>query len=177
MLLTTAAVHSGASGGACLNAVTGELLGLVTSNAKHTQRLPPGSAAGRGGSSSGSGGGAQVWVLPHLNFAIPAAQLAPVVAAAEAAAAAGPAGNAAALAAWRAVDEAALASAELQQAWHLDSQRSKQQPQQQQRAHCGGGGAFGGARPPDRLGQLLGELQQQQQQQQEEGQVQPRPKL
>jgi peroxisomal leader peptide-processing protease len=34
MLLTTAAVHSGASGGAALSA-EGRLLGMVTSNARH----------------------------------------------------------------------------------------------------------------------------------------------
>lgn len=160
MLLTTAAVHSGASGGACLDAATGQLLGLVTSNAKHTQRPPPGSsgASSGGGSGGGAGGGAQVAVLPHLNFCVPVAQLAPVVAAAQVAAAAGPAGDAAALAAWRAIDEAALASAELQQAWHLDSQRPKQPPPQTQQPVPG---MFGGARPPAHLRQLLEELQQQ----------------
>lgn len=35
MLLTTASVQSGASGGAVLDPATGALLGLVTSNAKH----------------------------------------------------------------------------------------------------------------------------------------------
>lgn len=174
MLLSTAAVHGGASGGACLDAATGELLGLVTSNAKHTQRLPPGQTRAAGSRRSGSSsGGAVVSVLPHLNFAIPAAQLAPVVAAAQAAAAAGPAGDAAALAVWRAVDEAAMASAELQQVWHLDSQRPKQQQQHPEPGGGGsasGGSAFGGARPPARLQRLLGELQQGEQ-------LQPRAKL
>ena len=35
MLLTTASVQSGASGGAVLDPGSGRLLGLVTSNAKH----------------------------------------------------------------------------------------------------------------------------------------------
>ena len=38
MLLTTAAVHSGASGGAVLDA-EGRLLGMVTSNAQHVSGL------------------------------------------------------------------------------------------------------------------------------------------
>jgi hypothetical protein len=56
MLISTAAVHGGASGGALLCPTTGQLLGLVTSNARHVR---------------GS-------TLPRLNFCIPAAQLAPV---------------------------------------------------------------------------------------------------
>ena len=56
MLISTAAVHGGASGGALLCPVTGQLLGLVTSNARHVR---------------GS-------TLPRLNFCIPAAELAPV---------------------------------------------------------------------------------------------------
>lgn len=55
MLETTAAVHPGASGGAVINS-DGHMIGLVTSNARH-------------------GGGA---VIPHLNFSIPSAALAPV---------------------------------------------------------------------------------------------------
>jgi S1-C subfamily serine protease len=38
MLLTTAAVHSGASGGAVLSA-WGQLLGMVTSNARHVSGM------------------------------------------------------------------------------------------------------------------------------------------
>lgn len=62
MLRTTAAVHSGASGGAAVSPVDGRFLGLVASNARR----------GRGGE-----------VLPHLNFCVPAGMLAPVWSAAE----------------------------------------------------------------------------------------------
>ncbi|KAG4945616.1 hypothetical protein JHK87_041623 [Glycine soja] len=55
MLETTAAIHPGASGGAVINS-DGHMIGLVTSNARHS-------------------GGA---VIPHLNFSIPSAALAPV---------------------------------------------------------------------------------------------------
>ncbi|XP_027353322.1 glyoxysomal processing protease, glyoxysomal [Abrus precatorius] len=55
MLETTAAVHPGASGGTVINS-DGNMIGLVTSNARH-------------------GGGA---VIPHLNFSIPSAALAPI---------------------------------------------------------------------------------------------------
>ncbi|XP_050208667.1 glyoxysomal processing protease, glyoxysomal isoform X2 [Mercurialis annua] len=55
MLETTAAVHPGASGGAVINS-EGHMIGLVTSNARH-------------------GGGT---VIPHLNFSIPCALLAPI---------------------------------------------------------------------------------------------------
>ncbi|XP_057434182.1 glyoxysomal processing protease, glyoxysomal isoform X2 [Lotus japonicus] len=55
MLETTAAVHPGASGGAVINS-DGHMIGLVTSNARHS-------------------GGA---VIPHLNFSIPSAALAPI---------------------------------------------------------------------------------------------------
>lgn len=55
MLETTAAVHPGASGGAVINS-DGQMIGLVTSNARH-------------------GGGT---VIPHLNFSIPSAALAPI---------------------------------------------------------------------------------------------------
>ncbi|KAG4948482.1 hypothetical protein JHK82_041667 [Glycine max] len=55
MLETTATIHPGASGGAVINS-DGHMIGLVTSNARHS-------------------GGA---VIPHLNFSIPSAALAPV---------------------------------------------------------------------------------------------------
>ncbi|XP_047163562.1 glyoxysomal processing protease, glyoxysomal isoform X3 [Vigna umbellata] len=55
MLETTAAIHPGASGGAVINS-DGHMIGLVTSNARH-------------------GGGT---VIPHLNFSIPSAALAPI---------------------------------------------------------------------------------------------------
>lgn len=55
MLQTTAAVHPGGSGGAVVNS-DGHMIGLVTSNARH-------------------GGGT---VIPHLNFSIPCAALAPI---------------------------------------------------------------------------------------------------
>ncbi|XP_031278959.1 glyoxysomal processing protease, glyoxysomal [Pistacia vera] len=55
MLETTAAVHPGGSGGAVVN-LDGHMIGLVTSNARH------------------SGG----TVIPHLNFSIPCAVLAPI---------------------------------------------------------------------------------------------------
>ncbi|XP_010460619.1 PREDICTED: glyoxysomal processing protease, glyoxysomal [Camelina sativa] len=55
MLETTAAVHPGGSGGAVLNS-SGHMVGLVTSNARH--------GAGK--------------VIPHLNFSIPCAVLAPI---------------------------------------------------------------------------------------------------
>ncbi|XP_061341540.1 glyoxysomal processing protease, glyoxysomal isoform X2 [Gastrolobium bilobum] len=55
MLETTASVHPGASGGAVMDS-DGYMIGLVTSNARH-------------------GGGA---VIPHLNFSIPSAALAPI---------------------------------------------------------------------------------------------------
>ncbi|KAI9074078.1 hypothetical protein K1719_043970 [Acacia pycnantha] len=57
MLETTAAVHPGTSGGAVINS-DGHMIGLVTSNARH------------------SGG----TVIPHLNFSIPCAALAPIYA-------------------------------------------------------------------------------------------------
>ncbi|CAL1398015.1 unnamed protein product [Linum trigynum] len=55
MLETTAAVHPGGSGGAVVNS-EGQMIGLVTSNTRH----------GRG------------TVIPHLNFSIPCAALAPI---------------------------------------------------------------------------------------------------
>ncbi|CAN8304032.1 unnamed protein product [Cochlearia groenlandica] len=55
MLETTAAVHPGGSGGAVVNS-SGHMIGLVTSNARH-----------------GAG-----TVIPHLNFSIPCAVLAPI---------------------------------------------------------------------------------------------------
>ncbi|CAA7015742.1 unnamed protein product [Microthlaspi erraticum] len=55
MLETTAAVHPGGSGGAVVNS-SGHMIGLVTSNARH-----------------GAG-----TVIPHLNFSIPCAILAPI---------------------------------------------------------------------------------------------------
>ncbi|KDP20992.1 hypothetical protein JCGZ_21463 [Jatropha curcas] len=55
MLETTAAVHPGGSGGAVINS-KGHMIGLVTSNSRH-------------------GGGT---VIPHLNFSIPCALLAPI---------------------------------------------------------------------------------------------------
>ncbi|GMY37401.1 glyoxysomal processing protease, glyoxysomal isoform X2 [Fagus crenata] len=55
MLETTAAVHPGGSGGAVVNS-DGHMIGLVTSNARH-------------------GGGT---IIPHLNFSIPCAALAPI---------------------------------------------------------------------------------------------------
>ncbi|GJP43684.1 hypothetical protein CLOM_g3120 [Closterium sp. NIES-68] len=56
ILLTTAAVHAGASGGAVVN-VEGEMIALVTSNAKHNRHGT---------------------ILPHLNFSIPLPLLLPV---------------------------------------------------------------------------------------------------
>ncbi|CAI5472918.1 unnamed protein product [Closterium sp. Yama58-4] len=56
MVLTTAAVHAGASGGAVVNA-QGEMIALVTSNAKHNRHGT---------------------ILPHLNFSIPLALLQPI---------------------------------------------------------------------------------------------------
>jgi hypothetical protein len=55
MLITTAAVHGGASGGALVNA-QGQLVGLVTSNARHARGA----------------------TLPHCNFCIAAAELRPL---------------------------------------------------------------------------------------------------
>lgn len=55
MLITTAAVHGGASGGALVDA-QGQLVGLVTSNAKHARGA----------------------TLPHCNFCIAAEELRPV---------------------------------------------------------------------------------------------------
>lgn len=55
MLQTTAPIHPGGSGGAILNA-DGDMIGLVTSNAKH-------------------GGG---MTIPHLNFSIPCGALEPI---------------------------------------------------------------------------------------------------
>lgn len=55
MLETTAAVHPGGSGGAVVNS-SGHMIGLVTSNARH-----------------GAG-----TIIPHLNFSIPCAVLAPI---------------------------------------------------------------------------------------------------
>ncbi|KAJ7968588.1 glyoxysomal processing protease, glyoxysomal [Quillaja saponaria] len=56
MLETTAAIHPGGSGGAVVNS-EGHMIGLVTSNARH-------------------GGGT---IIPHLNFSIPSAALAPIL--------------------------------------------------------------------------------------------------
>ncbi|KAM7254728.1 hypothetical protein ACFE04_019969 [Oxalis oulophora] len=55
MLETTAAIHPGGSGGAVVNS-DGHMIGLVTSNARHV-----------GGK-----------LIPHLNFSIPSAVLAPI---------------------------------------------------------------------------------------------------
>ncbi|KAL4425274.1 hypothetical protein ABPG75_009290 [Micractinium tetrahymenae] len=156
MLLTTAAVHSGASGGAVLDAVTGELLGLVTSNAKHSSR--------RSSASDSLGGLPQGrhTILPHINFSIPAAQLQPVLAAG------GMRDAAAARAAWQALDAQTAGDTQLQQVWRLDRQR-RRPSQQQEAGQQQAGGAFGGARPPAKMKQLLEELQRQQRQ----GQQQP----
>jgi hypothetical protein len=59
LLVTSACVHRGASGAAVVDAASGELLGLVTSNARHA-------------------GGV---TLPHLNFAIAREALGPLLAA------------------------------------------------------------------------------------------------
>ena len=189
MLLTTAAVHSGASGGAVVDAATGQLLGIVTSNAKHSSRGSSSSSSGSGGGGGGGGGGVsggtssngkRVTVLPHLNFSIPAAQLAPVLLAASEAAAAeaaggsamcAAAGDAAAVAAWRRLNAAGAADSELNQVWRMDPrQRQRQQPQ-----GSGSGGAFGGAAPPARLQRLLEQLVERQKlgQEQEHGQQTP----
>ncbi|KAK2642167.1 hypothetical protein Ddye_023930 [Dipteronia dyeriana] len=56
MLETTAAIHPGGSGGAVVNQ-NSRMIGLVTSNARH-------------------GGGT---IIPHLNFSIPCAVLAPII--------------------------------------------------------------------------------------------------
>jgi S1-C subfamily serine protease len=63
MLVTSAAVHAGGSGGGVFDSGTGALLGLVTSNAKR----------------SPSAGSARAVLYPHLNFSVPAARLAPAV--------------------------------------------------------------------------------------------------
>jgi hypothetical protein len=145
MLLTTAAVHSGASGGAVLDPASGQLLGLVTSNAKHTPSRASADAAGT------------PTVLPHINFCIAAAQLRPVVAAAHAAAAAGDGdGRAAAVAAWQAIDAWAAADEEMRAVWQLGRSGEGQQAGPGERQ-----AEFGGARPPARMRQLLEELQQQ----------------
>lgn len=57
MLLTSASVRSGASGGALISAATGKLLGLVTSNTRHML---------------GS-------MYPKLNFVLPSNHLRPIV--------------------------------------------------------------------------------------------------
>ncbi|KAI7843428.1 hypothetical protein COHA_002906 [Chlorella ohadii] len=182
MLLTTAAVHSGASGGAVADAATGQLLGLVTSNAKHKSRgdRSSGSSGGSGSSDSrrggdvsadGSSSSMQTTVLPHLNFSIPAAQLGPVLLAASEAAAAeatgggamgGSAGDAAAVATWRQLDAAGAANAELNQVWRMDPRQQQRQRQQE----GGSGGVFGGAAPPTKLQRLLEQLAEQEQGQQ-----------
>ncbi len=185
MLLTTAAVHSGASGGAVVDAATGQLLGLVTSNAKHKSRgnRSSGSSGGsgsrgsrRGGdvSADGSSSSMQTTVLPQLNFSIPAAQLGPVLLAASEAAAAeatgggamgSSVGDAAAVVAWRRLDAAGAANAELSQVWRMDPRQQQRQRQRQQK-EGGSGGAFGGAAPPARLQRLLKRLAEQEQGQQ-----------
>lgn len=146
-----------------MDAATGQLLGICTSNAKHSRSGGGGGTGSRLG--SGRGGGA-VTVLPHLNFSIPAAQLAPVVRAAQEAAAAEEAGGAlgdaagAALAAWRALDAEAAGSSELLHVWRLDPRQRERRRQQEQQQGPGGGGGFGGAVPPAKLQQLLRELRQ-----------------
>ncbi|KAL4854568.1 Glyoxysomal processing protease [Chlorella vulgaris] len=185
MLLTTAAVHSGASGGAVLDGATGKLLGLVTSNAKHTP-----SRGGSGGAVAAAGTPPPPTVLPHLNFSIPAAQLRPVIQAAQAAAAAArptgahaatkaaatkpelglAAAKASAINVWRRLDGAAAASSELQLVWRLGRRQgplplapqSEQKKQKQDKAPPPAGGSFGGVTPPAGLQQLLDQLQQQQ---------------
>lgn len=156
MLLTTAAVHSGASGGAVLDAASGALLGLVTSNAKHSSRASSASDW-LGGAVHG-----QHTILPHINFSIPAAQLRPVVAAA----APGAQSAAAALAAWQALDAETAASAEFQQVWRLGRHQRRPAEQEQAGRQHPEAGALGGARPPAKMQQLLEQLQRQQQQQQ-----------
>lgn len=146
MLLTTAAVHSGASGGAVLDTASGRLLGLVTSNAKHTPSAVAAKSAG------------PPTVLPHINFGIAAAQLRPVVAAAQAAAAAvdKDAAGSAAVAAWQTIDAKAAADESMRAVWQLGRPLSDRQ------AGPGdeGQAAFGGAPTPARMQQLLKELQQ-----------------
>jgi S1-C subfamily serine protease len=78
MLLTTAAVHAGASGGAVLCPTSGALLGLVTSNARWS--------GGGGAGSLGDAAQPSRRLYPRLNFSLPASAMRPVVAALEAAA-------------------------------------------------------------------------------------------
>ncbi|GAX79208.1 hypothetical protein CEUSTIGMA_g6648.t1 [Chlamydomonas eustigma] len=59
MLITTAAVHSGASGAVVMDPASGTMLGIVTSNARHH--------AGKGAT------------LPRLNFCIASSELAPII--------------------------------------------------------------------------------------------------
>lgn len=135
MLLTTAAVHSGASGGAVLHPRSGRLLALVTSNARH--------ASGQ--------------LYPHLNFSIPAALLRPVLELAEwQEAAATTGGMAGATAAeWVVLDARLAADGALSELWGLSFSAPAEE------APGAGGpseGALGGARPPAALARLLEEL-------------------
>jgi S1-C subfamily serine protease len=125
MLVTSAAVHAGASGGAVLDAASGALLGLVTSNAK---RQPPGA-------------GAAVAFYPHLNFSVPAAQLRPVV---EAALRGGAAD-------WADV-EAAHSSASMRGVWAM---HGAVRPGEGGGGGARGGVGAGGARVPAALAALL----------------------
>lgn len=67
MLLTTASVISGASGGAVIDIETGQLLGMVTSNAKiYTKQKNTNNS-----SSGGEGKHQKQTIYPRLNFCIP----------------------------------------------------------------------------------------------------------
>jgi hypothetical protein len=144
MLLTTGAVHAGASGGAVLCPATGALLGLVTSNARWSG-AGGGGGGSAGGSAGGGGGGAGSLgdslspprrLYPRLNFSLPAGALRPVVAALEAAARGGGKVD------WAAAG--AAAGAGLETAWALRGLAAE-----------GPGGAPGAPRAPPALAALL----------------------
>ena len=71
MLQSSANVHRGNSGGMILNA-HGQLLGIVTSNAK--QRITVGDGDG-----DGDGDGFAAAIIPTLNFSIPIQRLQPLL--------------------------------------------------------------------------------------------------
>ncbi|GAB4814878.1 hypothetical protein N2152v2_001924 [Parachlorella kessleri] len=128
-LLTTACVHSGASGGAVLDPRSGRLLGLVTSNAKQSSGM----------------------VYPHLNFSIPTSLLRPVCALAAQQGTLGETQQGAG--AWAALDAELARDAALCTLWGL-SFGAGQDPG----GEVAPGGPFGGARPPQALTKLLDKL-------------------
>ena len=84
VVMTTAAVHAGASGGAVIDATTGHVVGLVTSNTRLVPSVRTGAKAAveksiRDTELSSPPGERSVRFFPHVNYALPWDVLRPIV--------------------------------------------------------------------------------------------------